>query len=58
MLFERYSLSSSKPSSKNSGRYSEKYTKNKCVSFNEAIKDNENDAENEKYVKYKQHKWN
>ena len=35
MLFGNYSLSLSKLSSKNSGKYSKKYTKNKCVSFNE-----------------------
>ena len=37
LLFENYSLSSSKLSSKNNKRYSKKYTKNKCVCFNEVI---------------------
>ena len=39
---------SSKLSSKNSRRCSKKYTKSKCVCFNEAIYDNENEAEYEK----------
>ena len=43
-----YSLSSSKVSPKNSRRYSKKYTKNKCVCFNEVINGNKNEAENEK----------
>ena len=47
LLFENYSLSSSKISSKNR-RYSKKYTKNKCVCFNEVIHDNKNEIENEK----------
>ena len=50
LLFENHSLSSSKLSSKNSDRYSKKYTKNKCACFNE--------GENEKYITYIQHKWN
>ena len=48
MLFENYSLSSSKPSSKNSKIYSKESTKNKCVYFNEVISDNENQVKNEK----------
>ena len=47
-LFENYSLSLSELSSKNSRRYSKKYTKNKCVFFNEVINDNENETKNEK----------
>ena len=44
LLFENYLLSSSKRSSKNIMRYSKKYTKNKCVCFNEVINDNEHEA--------------
>ena len=49
LIFENYSLSSSKLSSKNSSRYSKKYKKNnKCVCFNEVINDNGNEDEDEK----------
>ena len=37
LLFDNYLLSSSMLSSKNNGRYSEKYARNKCVCFNEII---------------------
>ena len=37
LLFDNYSLSPSRLSSKNNRRYSEKYTKNKCVCFNDVI---------------------
>ena len=48
LLFENYLLSSSKLPSKINRRYSKKYTKNKCVCFNEVINGNKNEAENEK----------
>ena len=35
LLFENYSLFSSKQSSKNNRRYSKQCTKNKCVCFND-----------------------
>ena len=37
LLFENFSLSSSTLPSKNNWRYSKKFTKNKCVCFNEVI---------------------
>ena len=48
LIFENYSFSSYKLSSKNSTRYSKKYTISKWVCFNEVINDNENETENEK----------
>ena len=46
-FWKLFAFSIQKLSSKNSRRYSKKYTKNKCVCYNEVI-DDENEAENEK----------